>query len=58
MSIIAIRDCTKNMPSRVTSNAALKAKRRLGHSRRASRYTSGTTSVPKKRLVSRQPHVP
>ncbi len=57
MSIIPIRDCTKNMPSKHTSVAAASAKSRLGQSLKASRYISGTHSEPKIALMIRQPKV-
>ena len=57
MSIIPIRDCRKNMPSKHTSVAAASAKRRFGHKRLASRYISGTHRVPKMHTAIRQPNV-
>src|SRR5690242_17768449 len=57
MSIIPIRDWTKNMPSKQTSVAAAIAKRRFGQSRRASRYIIGMHKVPKIEPAIRQPNV-
>jgi hypothetical protein len=55
MSIIPIRDWMKNIPSKQTSTAAARANQRLGCSRNASRYISGTQSVPKMQGMIRQP---
>src|SRR5260370_2342917 len=57
MSIIPMRDCKKNIPSKQTSAAAAIAKSRLGHSLLASRYIKGTHRVPKMQTAMRQPNV-
>src|SRR5258706_3688027 len=57
MSIIPIRDWTKNMPSKHASVAAAMAKVRTGHRRLASRYIIGMHRVPNKAAAILQPTV-
>ena len=57
MSIIPMRDWTKNMPSKQASVAAAMANRRWAHMRLARRYIIGMHRLPKMHAAIRQPKV-